>query len=129
MCNQSFCFVAGSSGGLFIGFILNLSDWTVGPYFYTQGFRIKVHEPGTTIYNLADDGMPLLPGFIFLISIGRSEKSLSVICWYRLFCVFICCINGHVSTYLSVIYTDIHPSLYIHNMDIEMPVQNLLQPH
>jgi len=51
----------GPKGGLFFGSQFNPEDWTPGPHFYGEGFRIAIHEPGTTVRTLSDYGLSMRP--------------------------------------------------------------------
>ena len=46
----------------------------MGPFFYNEGFRVEVHEPGTTVRVLADSGIPVSSGIETTIRIERTER-------------------------------------------------------
>ena len=54
-------FFLGPSGGLFIATEFDPEEWTPGPYFYAEGFRVAIHEPGTNVHNLNDNGISMSP--------------------------------------------------------------------
>ena len=68
----------GFGGGLYIAALFDPEDWTVGPYYHTEGFRVLLHEPGTTVYTLAESGIPVQPGVETTFRVERTVTSAQV---------------------------------------------------
>ena len=68
----------GSNGGLLVATQFKLSDWTAGPHFYGEGFRIAIHEPGTVVHNLYDNGISMRPGMTTEVAMTQKQEAYLV---------------------------------------------------
>ena len=64
----------GPSGGFFFGAQFIQEDWTPGPNFYGEGFRIAIHPPGTTEYNLVDNGFSVRPKLTTEVALSQQQE-------------------------------------------------------
>ena len=71
-------FLVGPDGGLFIAMQYYSDEWTPGPYFSGEGFRIAIHKPGSTLHNVYEQGVSLRPGLQTEIGFTRMEGTYMV---------------------------------------------------
>ena len=69
---------AGPNGGLIFGIEFDPNEWTSGPHFYGEGFRIAIHKPGTSVYSLAAEGISLRKSLTSEIGLTRKEDTFLV---------------------------------------------------
>lgn len=71
-------FTKGPSGGLFLALQFEPSEWSPGPYFYGQGFRVALHGPGTTMRKVYEKGISLKPDIQTEIGFTRRDGTYLV---------------------------------------------------
>jgi len=54
-------FILGPRGGLLVASQFYPHEWTPGPHYFGEGFRVAIHEPGTNVHNLEDNGISMRP--------------------------------------------------------------------
>lgn len=70
--------LSGNGGGLYTAGFFSHDEWTFGPYYFEEGFRVLLHPSGTTPLTLSSKGIPLVPTFISEIAITRHESTFLV---------------------------------------------------